>query len=229
MKKEDNPIWLFDYNQGLAYESFSQCEDANNDIIQYLSTRFDFTNKNILEIGAGSGKFTGFLADRAASLVVVERSDSLITINESKNRNEAIFINSSLENIDFDADRFDLVFGGWSLTSMRDVFDKVYPILRNAMKKDGQIIIVENAGDDEFTKIAGIEELTSRMRNFYVECGFEEEVTLNTIIRLPNQETFFNAFPNLKMKGISLPSLEIQHKVVIMRASATDFRLEELI
>lgn len=227
MKMEADSIWLFDYDQGMAYERFSQCEDADGVITQCLSARFDFSNKAILEIGAGSGKFTDFLAEHATSLAVVERSASLIAINESKNRNRADFINSDLGKLDFDADSFDVVFGGWSLTSMRDMFGRVFPILQNAMKKDGQIIIVENAGNDEFTKIAGIEELTSQMRNFYAECGFKEEAVLDTVIRLPNQETFFDAFPNLKAQGIKLPSLEISHKVVIMRASASDFRLEE--
>ena len=58
----DKNLWLFDYNQGAAYEEFSKSEDVFDIIDGYLSSQYDFKDKTILEVGAGSGKFTSFLS-----------------------------------------------------------------------------------------------------------------------------------------------------------------------
>lgn len=225
MKVPTDGTWLFDYDQGMIYEKFSACEDADGEIARYLSANYDFGNEAILEIGAGSGKFTSLLAENCAGLTVVERSASLMLINQEKNAtSERIrFIKSDLKNLTFDNNSFDTIFGGWSLTSMRDSFNRILPILDRSLKPNGRIILVENAGGDQFSEIASIVELTAEMREFYASCGFVEKAVLNTVIRLPNQDVFFDAFPVQKASGVVLPSLEIEHKVLILEASAADF------
>lgn len=80
----DKELWLFDYRQAEAYERFSKSEDINNLIQKYLKEEYDFSNKTILEIGAGSGKFTGFLSDRSKKVYAVEKIESLMLINKEK-------------------------------------------------------------------------------------------------------------------------------------------------
>ena len=214
-------LWLFDYSDGMAYEAFSRCEDSDSKIANYLVGNYRFQDQEILEIGAGSGKFTKILAS-GKILHVVERSKSLMAINCRKNSAENIhFYLSDVKDISFREKSIDLIFGGWSLTSMRDSFDLILPTLKRVLKDDGRIVLVENAGNDEFARIAGIEELSLKMREFYRSIGFEERALLDTTIALPNEATFYAAFPN--KTNVSLDSLTIDHKVLILEAKAQNF------
>ena len=221
MKATTDKLWLFDYSDGAAYEAFSKCEDSEKKIAGYLVGNYRFQGQDILEIGAGSGKFTPILASGKV-LRVVERSGSLVEINYRKNHARNIrFYFSDMKDISFAEKSIDIIFGGWSLTSMRDSFDQILPILKRVLKDNGKIILVENAGDDEVSEIAGIEELSLEMRNFYRSIGFEEKALLDTTIVLPNEEVFYSAFPN--KLHVSLNSLTIRHRVLILEAKAQKF------
>ena len=213
MNKE---LWLFDYKQAEAYEKFSKSEDIYNLIQKYLKEEYDFSNKIILEIGAGSGKFTGFLSDRSKKVYAVEKIESLLLINKEKhkNKNNVEFILSDIKDVKLEKNSIDYVFAGWSLTSMRDIYDQVFANLYQILKPNGKIIIVENGGQDEFCKLLGIEEFTEQMKNEYKKMNFKEKATLDTTIKFANEEVFYGAFPNYK-KTV-LKTLNIKHKVIIM-------------
>ena len=216
-------LWLFDYDDGLVYERFSQCEDYTGQIAAYLKNNYDFCGKSILEIGAGSGKFTGFLADSCNSLYVVERSKSLMNINQTKNFARHIeYELNDVKNAKLPPKHFDFVFGGWSMTSMRDSFAEIFDVLKGALKDDGKIVLVENAGNDEFASITGIDELSAKMRSFYKSVGFVEKAILDTVIDLPNKDVFYDAFPN--QRGVELRSTIIRHRVLILEASADSLK-----
>lgn len=213
MNKE---LWLFDYKQAEAYEKFSKSEDINNLIQKYFKEEYDFSNKIILEIGAGSGKFTDFLSDRSKKVYAVEKIESLLLINKEKhkNKNNVEFILSDIKDVKLEKNSIDYVFAGWSLTSMRDIYDQVFANLYQILKPNGKIIIVENGGQDEFCKLLGIEEFTEQMKNEYKKMNFKEKATLDTTIKFANEEVFYGAFPNYK-KTV-LKTLNIKHKVIIM-------------
>lgn len=213
MNKE---LWLFDYKQAEAYEKFSKSEDINNLIQKYFKEEYDFSNKIILEIGAGSGKFTGFLSDRSKKVYAVEKIESLLLINKEKhkNKNNVEFILSDIKDVKLEKNSIDYVFAGWSLTSMRDIYDQVFANLYQILKPNGKIIIVENGGQDEFCKLLGIEEFTEQMKNEYKKMNFKEKATLDTTIKFANEEVFYGAF--LNYKKTVLKTLNIKHKVIIM-------------
>lgn len=212
----DNKLWLFDYNQGISYEAFSSCEDSKNDIFNYLNSNFFLKNKTILEVGAGSGKFTSFLANKSSNLIVVEKSEALMQINYAKNNKASNikFIRSDIKDVVIDDQSVDIIFLGWSLTSMRDIFSIIFRKFERFLKPEGKIILVENAGDDEFSKIVGIEDFTKNITKSYISYGFTQKQIIKTIINLPNKETFYNAFPG--KRNVPLPSLQIQHNVLIL-------------
>lgn len=220
MNELNNDLWLFDYNQGVAYEEFSKSEDFFKAINTHLINNYDFKCKTILEIGAGSGKFTSFLLERCLKLYTVERNTSLMQINRNKNRDASNveFILSDVRELVMEPNSIDIIFAGWSMTSMRESFDVIFKIFRNVLRKDGIIILVENAGNDEFSKIMGIEKFTFEMKNAYVNMGFTERKVINTLIRLPCEDVFYNVFPN--KNNVKLPSLDVQHKVLILEMQA---------
>lgn len=217
MNKINNDLWLFDYNQGAAYEAFSKCQDVSKAIEKYLHNNFNFGKKTILEIGAGSGKFTSFLARSCSKLYVVERGVSLMQINKEKNSSftNIDFILSDIRDLIIEPNCIDLIFASWSMTSMREYFDIIFEKFKKLLRNDGIILLVENAGNDEFCKIMGLEEFTSTMNKVYKDMGFIQTKIINTIIKLPNKDVFYNAFPN--KKGLILSSLEIQHAAAILK------------
>jgi len=218
---KDNKLWLFDYNQGIKYEEFSKCQDINNKIKIFLQNHFEFKDKVILEIGSGSGKFTSMLADKCLKLYVVEKSISLMQINRIKNAsaNNIDFMHIDARNLVLNSNSIDIIFAGWCLTSIRDSFDIMFKIFKDVLKKDGVIILIENAGNDEFCKIMEIEEFTNKMREKYIDMRFTEKEILSTTIQLPNKNVFYNAFPNKNNANIT--SLNINHNVLILQMEAS--------
>ena len=211
-------LWLFDYAKGQSYEEFSKCEDYNGEIFKYISNNYNFDNKIILEIGAGSGKFTNYLAKKCSKLYVVEKSPSLMQINKNKNDCFNIdYILDDIQNVEFPSKSIDVIFAGWSFTSMRDAFNILLPKFVNILKVHGKIILIENSGKDEFCKLMGIEKFTEDMKIIYKEMGFVEKTTLETVIQLKDKSVFYNVFPQYD-KNL-LRSLQIQHNVLVLESS----------
>ncbi len=218
----DNNLWLFDYDKGIAYEEFSKCEDSDEVIFYYLNTKYDLQNKTILEVGAGSGKFTAFLAEKNSKLLVVEKSAPLMQINKNKNStyNNITFILSDIKDVVIDDDSIDFIFLGWSLTSMRNIFNSVFRKFQKMLKSEGKIILIENGGNDEFCKLMGIETFTKEMRRIYKDFGFVEKQLIKTTIKLPNTTVFYDAFPN--KRNTTLKSLIIKHNVLVLEMGAAE-------
>lgn len=221
----DKNLWLFNYEQGLNYEKFSKCEDYKNQILEYLNKNYDFSRKTILEIGAGSGKFTRFLAQNCENLIVVEKSASLHEINQDKNKDlsNTCFYNCDIKDFLLPDKSIDFIFGGWSMTSMRDMYDILIPKFKRMLKDDGKIILVENAGQDEFCKLMNIESFTEEMKDVYKNMGFEYKKELNTQIVLPDKKVFYNAFP--AYQDLSFNDLVIKHNVCILEAQKNKLKL----
>lgn len=121
---------------------------------------------------------------------------------------------SDIKDVKLEKNSVDYVFAGWSLTSMRDIYDQVFANLYQILKPNGKIIIVENGGQDEFSKLLGIEEFTEQMKNEYKKMNFKEKVMLDTTIKFANKEVFYGTFPNYQ--ETVLKKLNIKHKVIIM-------------
>ena len=102
---------------------------------------------------------------------------------------------------------------------MKESFDIIFDIFKNVLRNEGMIILVENAGNDEFCKIMDIDGFTSKMKQTYIDIGFIPRKVIDTTIKLSHEDVFYNAFPN-KMK-VKLSSLDIQHKVLIMEMQAS--------
>lgn len=225
-RKKSEELWLFDYNQGIYYEAFSQCEDYEQEITKFLEDRYDFSDKTILEIGAGSGKFTRFLSSACSKLYVVEKSESLMRINRMKNQgfSNIEFILSNVTDLKLPSSSIDVVFAGWSMTSMREHFDVIFDMFKSVLRDGGYILLVENAGDDEFCKVMDIENFTNDMESMYEDMGFLPLSILDTVIKLSHEEVFYDAFPN-KM-NVKLDSLELQHKVLLLEMQASTLKEE---
>lgn len=212
----DKELWLFNYDDGLKYEKFSKCEDYDNKIKDYIKKNYQLKDKTILEIGAGSGKFTNLLSENCNKLYVSEKSESLMNINKKKNikQSNITFLLGDSKDLILPENSIDIVFAGWSLASMRDVYEKLKVTLLKVLKNNGKIIAIENAGDDEFCNLMKIENFTRNIKEKFLKLGFEEKEILKTIIKLDRIETLKNAFP--KLLNIDIKDLKINHNVLVL-------------
>ncbi len=216
-----NELWLFDYSNGGLYEEFSLCEDPDNKVGEYLTSNYNLFGKRILEIGSGSGKFTSLLASKCHTVFAVDKSDSLMQINKLKNSSyrNIQYILSNVAEIRLPSKSVDMVFAGWSMTSMKGHFAKLYTLFRRVLKDDGTIVLVENAGGDDFCDLVNISRLTDKMKRLYTKMGFSPRKVINTSITFPSIGVFNRIFPD--KPGIVLPNLSLQFNVLVLDMTAT--------
>ncbi len=77
----------------------------------------------VLELGAGIGRFTGTLAASAESVTAVEFMDSFIKVNEETNGatySNIKFICADVTTLDFPDGSFDFVFSNWLMMYLND-------------------------------------------------------------------------------------------------------------
>lgn len=118
-----------------------------------------FRNLDILDLGAGSGRLSAFLAPEAKSLVCTDTHVPMLEVLDEKLSHLKIprnwlTVESDHRNLPFSDSRFDLVISGWSICylassnndnwqiNLEKVFSEIYRVL----KPNGTIIIFETMG-----------------------------------------------------------------------------------
>ena len=101
-------------------------------------------NKNILEVGAGAGRFTEILTKTNCNLFTVDSSNSIFVNFDSNfkknNKKKVFFIQADIENLPFKSNIFDYVFCYGVIQHTKDP-KKILDILINNTKVGGKISI----------------------------------------------------------------------------------------
>ena len=94
----------------------------------------ELKNKNILELGAGVGRYTGFFAKQAHEVVAVDYIKKFIekNIKFHQDLTNITFIVQDVMKLDFEEDRFDFIFMNWLLMYLSDAETR---ILRKRIEK----------------------------------------------------------------------------------------------
>merc|ERR1719375_2277628 len=90
-------------------------------------------SKRVLELGAGIGRFSGLLADKASEVVAVDFVESSCAENRRSNaaHTNLTVLNADATTLHQPLDSFDLVFSNWLLMYLTD--EEVEAFAQNAL------------------------------------------------------------------------------------------------
>ena len=114
--------------------------------------------KRILELGAGIGRYTGWLAEQAENVVAVDFIDKFIKRNEEINgsKGNIEFVCADATKLAFPPNSFDIVFSNWLLMYLTD--EETFKLLQNVLSwltDDGFLFFRESCNKPSGSKKRG--------------------------------------------------------------------------
>ena len=123
----------------------------------------NLTDKIVLDLGCGTGRLTGNLLERGASVIGVDVSREMLNILKKKFPQVETVL-ADVENLPFEDNRFDLVMANFLIVHLKDLdlaFREIYRVL-----KDDGFLILTNINQRKAPKLkAGNEEVI--IKSFY--------------------------------------------------------------
>ena len=150
------------------FEIERRCMDRDGLVIQYLDR--ELPEGFVLDVGAGNGFTAIRLCSSSRTVVALEPDRGMV--------DEAvplIWARGVAQDIPFHDNTFHAAYATWAFffDGVSDI-DKGLAELNRVVKNDGKIIIVDNAGDDEFSALAG--KSTGSDPRWWRNRGFEATV-----------------------------------------------------
>ena len=148
-----------------CYYRWSQCYDIEHKEISKLSSLVDFREKNVLEIGCGSGRFTYRILPFVNSICGIDIDNEAISIAESQRNG---ITNEKLQFIVADGQsynlkrKFDIVIFTWSLYQIKSM-EKAIKMAIKHLSADGTLIILQPFGgqfENTFSTLHGDPDLS---------------------------------------------------------------------
>ena len=124
-----------------AYEDFTESEDSYSYSIEWPCIKEmlpNLNNKDILDLGCGTGRFTFLLEEKAPkSINGIDISEKMLEIAKEKaktKKSKAEFIVGNISDIDKYKGHFDFIFSSTTFHYIRDIkklFRSIYNVLNN--------------------------------------------------------------------------------------------------
>ena len=195
-----NKLFSWDPAKGQTLENYSNKDRFSKlDIktLDLIETHFDFTNKKILDLGAGVGNYTLKFIDLGANVDWVDVSKNFkniaeekIILNENTSINKVKFHNIHLSNISTIKKKYDLIFN--RLSWRYSFSDKKFANDISAMLNIGGLLYIKeniwNEGNESYSmfskfqnfiyrnldyKIGHPVPLKNKIKNYFILKNFE--------------------------------------------------------
>lgn len=215
------------FQENDVYETFSQAEDAPGKIFAYLKKQV--ANKDLLDIGCGTGKYTQLLAPYATHITGIDASDNQIQIARRKTKgckNVTCAVDDASE-IRLGKEHFDIIIWCRFLSTVTSKRKQILIIknLTTALKPWGKIVLIENATSGEFERIREKQNLqknpTKQYQDWILSKGFVLSKKIKTHFMFESfiqaKEVFTSIWwikkgNNVKSKKIGLDVIVLEYK-----------------
>jgi ubiquinone/menaquinone biosynthesis C-methylase UbiE len=166
----------------------------------------------ILDIGAGNGHTASLLTTADRTVVAAEPASGMIDRDA-----KLPWVQAIAQQLPFSVDSFDGAYATWAyfFPSFIDISDGLAEI-RRVTKPTSPIVIVDNAGDDAFTAMAG-ENIATDL-GFWAREGFSIEI-LESSFDFETREDA-ESLLRLYFSEQAVPNLTIPFRIAVMTASA---------
>lgn len=225
MNQQKIEQWYLAYGKDAdVYESFSRFEDAGHKAIRSLLKKADFRNKIVLEIGCGSGKYTGEVAKLSKKYYALDNSESLLQIAKAKSKGiqNIEFIHSSAAEIPLSDNSVDVMFASWAFPPY-DAIDGSVKEVDGVIKSGGHIWLIGNNPDGEFMDMRGNEEKQSEKEGmgWYKDNGYELVQVVNSNFDFPTideaKRVLGFIFGDKAMQYLKKnPNPKLKHRIAIL-------------
>lgn len=194
-------IKVLDSEEGydLAARGYDKKEKYLNsfEIGKFFPLLDDLADKQVLDVGAGTGRIACELFNRGAQVTALDLSEKILAILKRKNKKIKIIVGDA-ESLPFEKETFDIVTAAFLVVHLKDptvFFDEVYRVLKtgglflftNINQKEPPIVQTE-AGDIQIKSFYHRPEKIKEILKIlafsieHEEYIFENEIWINQII-----------------------------------------------
>ncbi len=196
-----------------VYDKLSRCEDYNNDILKNILKDVDFKNKVILDLGAGTGKFSIPLTSRAKLVYALDQSKPMIRILRRKIKVKKIknikILEAGFEKIPLPKESVDVILSVWTFPAHSKNWETDLKEVKRVLKKDGKIILVDSYyGSGEHIKIkkktlkvtnpvlySQLDKFSRFLHKWLISKGFKYKV-INTLVNFSSKRNIEKLCPH---------------------------------
>ena len=174
MSLHQDSVYYKDQNN--VYERFAEAEDSPGRVLNILNTLLK--DKNVLDAGCGTGKYTNLLKPVTRSIKGIDRSPDQISLAQQKYPD----LNFQVESLDqITPSNYDAAVCAWVLGTITDDASRNLSLdkLKTAASK---IVCIENGINSEFEVIRGRVKNTKthQYNNWLLHKGFKLEHKIHT-------------------------------------------------
>ncbi|PIR93601.1 hypothetical protein COT97_05795 [Candidatus Falkowbacteria bacterium CG10_big_fil_rev_8_21_14_0_10_39_11] len=146
-------VWEQEYKKGqLVSKSLQPQKDFFRLMRIIKKLGFEIENKNVLDLGSGTGRNSLYLSELGANVTGMEISDTAIAVGEAVAKEEKFkveFLNKSIgDEYPFDDNKFDLVMDLTSSNSLDEKEREVYLNEVNRVLKPGGYLLIRTLTKD---------------------------------------------------------------------------------
>lgn len=215
------------YENNDFYEIFSQAEDGENKVADYLKDIC--VDKIVLDAGCGTGKFLNILEENSKKYIGIDISNKqLEKAKEKSKKNNSSFICSNLTNIDIEDNTVDLVISSWVLGTVIDLDERARCLneLKRVLKPNGIIILIENDLGGEFEEIRNRtkDNRTLDYNNWILGNGFKVEKRIKTFFDFKSIDIARKCLNIIYGNDIAskIKNIIVKHNIIIFKYLKTE-------
>lgn len=205
------------------YHQFAMAEDHPGLIANAITHRFH--NKTVLDLGCGTGKYIQIFAPLAKEYIAIDRAEAMLCFAQKNAQGlmNVKFLHADAEAIPLKNEAVDLVFSSWGMGAIVDDAKRVRVLkeIHRVLKKDGEILIIENDIGGEFERVRGRYPNSIQTENYHNWlkniAGLKQIENLNTYFKFNSAEEAQRCFASIWGERLCTPpkSSLIEHKIAI--------------